>query len=92
MQSLRIIASGNMIAGALRGHQIRGVALAGGSAASSAVIFDEATQTGTPILRINSLINDYKSTMFTNDTGIQLKRGLSVTLTGAEAELYLFVS
>lgn len=91
MKSLRITASGDAIAGAVVGSRIRGVALAGGSTASSAIIYDAATAAGTPIHKIQALINDYKSTMFPNDSGLQLKTGLSVTLAGVAAELYLFL-
>ncbi len=92
MKSLRITASGNAIAGAVVGSRLRGFALNGGSAASSAVIFDSATQTGVPIARIQASINDYTATMLPNDSGIRLNTGLSVTLTGAGAELYVFLN
>jgi len=91
MKSLRITASGNVIAGAAVGSRIRGVALVGGSAVSSAVIYDAATQAGTPIHTIAALVNDYKDTMFPNDTGLQLRVGLSVTMAGAGAVLYVFL-
>ena len=91
MKSLRITASGNAIAGAVIGSRIRGIALAGGSAASSAIVYDAATQAGTPVHKIQALINDYKESMFPNQTGLVLTNGLSVTLAGAAAELYVFL-
>jgi hypothetical protein len=91
MTQIRITASGNAIAPAVVGSRIRGYALAGGSAASSAIIYDAATQAGTPIMKIQALINDFKPCMFPNDTGQQLRTGLSVTLAGAAAELYVFL-
>jgi hypothetical protein len=91
MKSLEITASGNAIAGAVVGSRIRGVALVGGSAASSAVIYDAATAAGTPIITIKALTSDFKPMMFPNDSGLQLKTGLSVTMAGASAILYVFL-
>lgn len=91
MKSLEITASGNAIAGAVVGSRIRGIALAGGSAASSAIIYDAATAAGTPITKILALTNDFKCMMFSNDSGLQLNVGLSVTLVGTGAILFLFL-
>lgn len=87
---LRVTASGNAITGVVVGSRLRGVALVGGSAASSAIIYDNATQAGTPIFTIKALTNDYKSTDFGGDN-YSFRTGLSVTLAGASAELYLFL-
>lgn len=91
MKSLRITASGDAIAGAVVGSRIRGVALVGGSAASSAIIYDAATAAGTPIIKILALTTDFNNLIFPNDSGLQLRTGLSVTLAGASAELYVFL-
>ena len=91
MKSLEITASGNAIAGAVVGSRIRGVALVGGSAASSAVIYDAATATGTSKLTIKALTNDFKAVMFPNESGLQLNTALSVTMAGASAILYVFL-
>ncbi len=92
MTSLRITASVNAVAGVVVGSKFRGAVLVGGSAASSAIIFDATTQTGIPILTIAAPAGNSRPIMFPNESGLQFNVGCSITITGAGAELYLFLN
>ncbi len=91
MKTLRVTSSGNAIAGVIAGSKLRGITLVGGSTDSSAIIYDAATQTGTPLVATKALTNDYKSTMLPGEQGLSFRTGLSVTIAGTGAELYLFL-
>ena len=94
---LRISASASAITGVTTGAtRIAKAWLVGGSAASTALVYDAATQSGTDVLGLAAPIGTTSPQVELDSDadcgGLLLKNGLSVTLTGTGAVLYLIVT
>lgn len=89
MELIRVAASANDIY-AHPMARIKGLWLFGGSADSSALIFDAATATGTDKISINTLAKTTSQQMIF-ETPVLFETGISVTLAGTGAVLYLMV-
>lgn len=66
---------------------IQAVTLVAGSAASTATLYDAATQTGTPLWEAKAPANESASVSF--PSGLKLGTGLSLTLAGTGAVAYV---
>ena len=88
MESLRIAASANNVY-AHPGARVLGAILVGGSDASSALIYDALTAAGTDRMSIKSVANDCRQIGF--KTPLVFNTGISITLAGTGAVLYLLI-
>lgn len=69
--------------------QVKGFVLVAAAANATASIFDADTQTGTAKLTMAAVLNDMSDVMF--PCAVPFKNGISVTLGGAGAVLYIMV-
>lgn len=89
MDVIRVAASADAVI-TRKDTKIVGAYIVGGSANSVAKIFDEVTQSGTERLGLSSLAN-HQSPCVHLEQGILFRKGVSVTLTGIGAVLYLLI-
>lgn len=88
MQIKRIAADTN--AALPVGTVIRGVALFGGSDATSVKLYEAATVTGTDFFALNTPTADTREVMFPGAGKKLLTNALSVDITGTAAVAYIF--
>lgn len=92
MDIKRIAASADAIAVFRKGTVIVGAYLVGGSGDSSALLFDKAAASGgTDFLSLKALTNTQSPQVTLPGGGKRLNIGLSVTLAGTGAVLYVMV-
>lgn len=86
----KVTASGDAVLAGRR--TVKRIVLAGGSANSSVIVFDGATQAGgTDIGKLQSVIGDTREMVFGDfdDQGYIFENGISMTIAGAGAIVYI---
>lgn len=89
MELIRIAADDNDV-GLAPFTKVFGAYLVGGSGASSALVYDSLTVTGTDKFSLKAAI-DTVSPYLSFDAGVPFREGISVDITGTGAVLYLLV-
>lgn len=87
MEILRVAASGDAVV-SRQFTKVCGFVLVAAAANATATIYDAATQAGTAKLTMAALANSQEQTEV---EGVPFKNGISVTLGGAGAILYIMV-
>lgn len=90
MEIIRVAASANAVNSLAPNTIVYGAILTAAAADASVLIYDALTAAGTDKLSLATLAKT-SSQQVCIDDGVQFKKGISVTITGAGAVLYLII-